>query len=328
MTDFPFDRFTRLLAESGSRRQALAALGALAAARLQPARAAQIEVAACGAAGAVCTALKGCCTGLMCATSTMNPTYGVCVTGEGDMLPVTDGVIVPGSEGITEELAAQASEATANASEAESLLADQDAEIQSRQDARDARASTRQTRLQTHRSAVRSRKAAHRTNSGTNKALKRLNREPKLELSFSLKTDGSEVLRVDNLERGEVVLSRVQSLTDAVSANDFEVVTIPPESTYWLVSGTKESPAPSPERQLWTPDDICTDGNDGDGVRLTVARFGGTETHQIEVLCDPPPATGSTTEAVRQPGTKQRTKQKSQRTKRPTRKPAKRDKGT
>ena len=49
MTDHPFDRLTRLLAGTTSRRQALAALGALAAVRLHPTQAAsQLEVAGCG----------------------------------------------------------------------------------------------------------------------------------------------------------------------------------------------------------------------------------------------------------------------------------------
>jgi hypothetical protein len=66
MTDHPIDRLARILAGSRSRRQALAALGALAAARLQPTDvAAQIEIAACGESGAVCTQLKGCCSGLV-----------------------------------------------------------------------------------------------------------------------------------------------------------------------------------------------------------------------------------------------------------------------
>ncbi|MDF3043081.1 MAG: hypothetical protein K0Q71_5787, partial [Thermomicrobiales bacterium] len=84
MTDHPFDRLARRLSGITSRRQVLAALGALAAARLQPTQAAQLAVTTCGAAGAVCTHLKGCCEGLVCATSHINPNYGVCIAGEGE----------------------------------------------------------------------------------------------------------------------------------------------------------------------------------------------------------------------------------------------------
>src|SRR5215212_4497567 len=122
MTDSPFNRVTRLFAESRSRRQTLAALGALAAVRLHPVHATQIEVGACGESGAVCTELKGCCSGLVCATSTINPTYGVCVTGEGDMLPVSDDLVVPGSAGIEDELAQQVSDAAAGANNTRSSL--------------------------------------------------------------------------------------------------------------------------------------------------------------------------------------------------------------
>src|SRR3954470_21173161 len=120
MPDSTGDRLARLLSGSPSRRQALAALAALAATRLRPARAAEIATAACGASGAVCTALKGCCSGLVCATSTINPTYGVCVSGEGDLLPVSNDLIVPGSAGITDELAQEVSDAAADSTRARS----------------------------------------------------------------------------------------------------------------------------------------------------------------------------------------------------------------
>ena len=167
MTDSSFDRITRLLAGSRSRRQMLAALGALAAARLRPAHAAsQIEIPACGEAGAVCTPIAGCCSGLVCATSTLNPAYGVCVTGEGDMLPVTNDLVVPGSEGITEELAGQASEAAADATEGESLLAAQEAEIQSRRTARNTRQVHAAQPVQSNRDDQQSRKTTNRTTPG------------------------------------------------------------------------------------------------------------------------------------------------------------------
>src|SRR5829696_5383341 len=95
MTDHPFDRLARRFAGITSRRQALAA------ARLHLTQAAsQLEVAGCGAAGAVCTMIKGCCDGLVCATSTINPNYGVCVAGEGDQVAVTTQLVVPESDGV------------------------------------------------------------------------------------------------------------------------------------------------------------------------------------------------------------------------------------
>jgi hypothetical protein len=286
MTDSSFDRFTRLLAGPRSRRQTLAALGALAAARLQPAFAAtQIEIPACGAAGAVCTPIAGCCSGLVCATSTVNPAYGVCVTGEGDMLPVTDDLVVPGSEGITEELAGQASEAAADASSAESILAAQEAEIQSRRTARDTRQAAQRTRLQSNRTTQQSRKTANRIDRRDRQDLVALNREPSLELLFILKEDGSELVHIENLDADAVVLQRVQSLADPEIFKDLGV-TILEGKIYQVISGTTAAGA-------WTNDPVCPNGeSQSEGVQLTVAQVGADKSHEIELHCGEEKVTG------------------------------------
>src|SRR5215212_678407 len=123
MTDHPFDRLARLLSGSRSRRQALAALGALVAARLHPAQAAsQLEGAGCGVAGAVCTMIKGCCDGLVCATSMINPNYGVCISGEGEQVAVTTQLVVPQSDGVMAQLAAELAEAEADGAEGAQVI--------------------------------------------------------------------------------------------------------------------------------------------------------------------------------------------------------------
>lgn len=310
MTDSPFDRFTRLLAGSRSRRQALAVLGALAAARLQPAHAAQLELAACGEAGAVCTPLLGCCSGLVCATSTVNPSYGVCITGEGEMLPVTDGLVVPGSEGITEELAGQSSDAAADASSAESILAAQEAEIQSRRTARRTARGTRQaaqqTQLRSNRTAQQTRKAANRLDRRNREDLKALNREPSLELNFILNEDGSELVLIENLDADAVVLERVRSLAKPQFYED-PGVTILEGKIYQLTSGTTSAGA-------WTENRICPKGiSDTEGVELTVAQYGATKSHEIELYCGTEKKlTGSAAEVKIQSGKKQSKKRRTQ----------------
>src|SRR5215212_1661007 len=133
MTDHPFDRLARLLSGSRSRRQALAALGALVAARLHPTRAAsQLEGAGCGVAVAVCTMIKGCCDGLVCATSMINPNYGVCISGEGEQVAVTSQLVVPQSDGVMAQLAAELAQEEADGATAEQAVAAQ----QSAQDTR------------------------------------------------------------------------------------------------------------------------------------------------------------------------------------------------
>src|SRR5215216_2956618 len=158
MTDHPFDRLARLLSESRSRRQALAALGALVAARLHPAQAAsQLEGAGCGVAGAVCTMIKGCCDGLVCATSTINPNYGVCISGEGEQVAVTSQLVVPESDGVLAQLAAELAEAEADGAEGAQV-------IEARQSAQDTRRSKHRTRKDSKRSKKRSRRDTHQAN--------------------------------------------------------------------------------------------------------------------------------------------------------------------
>jgi hypothetical protein len=167
MTDHPFDRLARRLSGITSRRQVLAALGALAAARLQPTQAAQLAVTTCGAAGAVCTHLKGCCEGLVCATSHINPNYGVCIAGEGEHLAVTTQLVVPGDEAVVTTLTAELAETEEAGTAAAEVL-------EARQTAKDTRRSTRRSRNDTQRSkhrtrkdTKRSRKRARRTNNTT-----------------------------------------------------------------------------------------------------------------------------------------------------------------
>jgi hypothetical protein len=319
MTDYHFDRIARILSSAGSRRQTLAALAALALTRpISASAASQIETAACGEAGAVCTQVKGCCSGLVCATSTINTTYGVCVTGEGEMLPVSDDIVVPGAEGITDELAQEVTDASAGATDAESALDARATEMQSRQDAR-------RTRIQTHRAKVRSRKDSNPLSSGTNDYtdyLDRLNRAPRLDLKWFHNADGtgeSEILRVSNLGSVSVEVLRIASLQtrDALPLT----ITIPPEPGTWdLLSNSTEPDADGVTS--WTRNDICpaAEVDDGDGVYLTVRQLGATRSHQLEVRCRPEALETSAVAAKSQHGKKTGKEHRD-------RKPSKRGKG-
>ena len=285
MNEDQFDRIARRLSGAFTRRGVVAGIGGVLLTRATFASAAsQIETAACGEAGAVCTQVKGCCSGLVCATSTINTTYGVCVAGEGEMLPVSDDIVVPGAEGITDELAQEVTDASADATDAESALDARATEMQSRQDAR-------RTRIQTHRAKVRSRKDSHRLNSGTNDYtdyLDRLDAMPRLELMFSLDKDGAEVLVVDNLDSDAVLIERVKSLQNsAISTNP--AATVSTNTTYLLNSKT------------WHGNDICPGSQpSANGVEVTVRQSGATWSHPIAVHCGETVATKRRDEATSQ----------------------------
>jgi hypothetical protein len=68
---------------------------------------------------------KGCCSGLICTTSHINPNYGVCIPGEGEHLAVTTRLVVPASDGGMAQMAAELVEAEEAAAAAETVLAEQ-----------------------------------------------------------------------------------------------------------------------------------------------------------------------------------------------------------
>ena len=83
--------------------------------------------------------IKGCCDGLVCATSLINPNYGVCISGEGDQVAVTSQLVVPESDGVMAQLAAELAEAEADGAEGAQV-------IEARQSAQDTRRSKHRTR--------------------------------------------------------------------------------------------------------------------------------------------------------------------------------------
>src|SRR5688500_18433760 len=135
-----FDRFARNVAKSVSRRGMLAALGGLALAGNQRARASQLTPSTCGAAGDVCTMLMGCCDGLTCVTSAINTNYGVCVAGEGGTVSVGTTLISPFSENVEQEVAALAASDTTSTT---TTTPDPDAEREQRIADKKARKSSR-----------------------------------------------------------------------------------------------------------------------------------------------------------------------------------------
>jgi hypothetical protein len=316
MTDHPFDRIARTLSSAASRRQALAALGALALARAHPASAAsQIEISACGEAGAVCTPLKGCCSGLVCATSAINPAYGVCVTGEGELLPVSDDLVVPGAEGIEAALAQQVSAAATGTTDVTSPRVKQGAEKasksskSSRTDADPLSTSTGSTSPGTTTNTRHSDRATKRAARQTKRTTRKLNQEPRLELKLTTNDSTEsepEILRVHNRDDISVVISRVASLQPPHVDSD-ETITIPAGETHFLLSGEAATKAQKhmADSSAWTEEEVCSPVDTvGEGIVLTVAHAGATRTHELEVLCDDGHSTESTVVARRQSGTK------------------------
>jgi hypothetical protein len=101
MTGSQLDHIARALSVLTSRRCLVAASCALLALKRGSTNAAsQLQPPSCGAQGKVCSQLLGCCDGLVCATSMIKPSYGVCIAGEGEQIAVTTQLVVPASDGV------------------------------------------------------------------------------------------------------------------------------------------------------------------------------------------------------------------------------------
>src|SRR5215217_5636229 len=155
MTRSQLDHIARKLCVLISRRSLVATSGALLALKRGSTNAAsQLQPPSCSAQGAVCTMNHGCCDGLVCATSTINPNYGVCISGEGEQVAVTSQLVVPASDGVMAQLAAELAEAEADGAEGAQV-------IEARQSAQDTRRSKHRTRKDAKRSKKHSRKDTH-----------------------------------------------------------------------------------------------------------------------------------------------------------------------
>ncbi len=281
-----FDRIVRTLAGLRSRRHLLAALVAVVLPRTMPAHANQIETPACAEAGAVCTLIRGCCSELVCATSYINTSYGVCVAGTGGMLPVSDDIVMPSSEGIVAELAQEVSDVASSATTTTDPNADRQARIDAKRVKKSNRRSTRKTTNDTQR-----------TTKDTRRTTRQLNAAPQITLELIQEAapaaGGSgqpETVRIVNADDVAVVVTRVEAMQQPhLFATDS--VTIPVGSTYLLYSGDY-APDPPPDAAValvWTEETICPAGG---GVTLTAQQSGGTQTHRVSVPC------GAATSAV------------------------------
>jgi hypothetical protein len=158
MTRSQLDHIARTLCVLISRRSLVATSGALLALKRGSTNAAsQLQPPSCSAQGAVCTQLLGCCDGLVCATSVINPNYGVCISGEGEQVAVTSQLVVPASDGVMAQLAAELAETATDGATADQAVAAQ-------QSAQDMRRSTHRTRKDAKRSKKRSRRDTHQAN--------------------------------------------------------------------------------------------------------------------------------------------------------------------
>ena len=309
MDGFNFDRLTRALRNSLTRRGFFAgAVGFAAGIHHQITRATQLGPSTCGAQGAVCTHLAGCCAGLTCGTSAINTNYGVCVPGTADMTITGTSLISPHSETVVEEVTALVQTAATSTTTVD-LQAERDAriaEIQTRKDAKQTKRQTRRTDQKTTRE----------TRNDTQQSRRIAGREAAVDdaedaataaktalgprLQLELFTDGTtqvaegepevpvETVKVTNRGDVRVKMTRIESI---LSPGDFSSLTttqfdLDPGESYLFYSGVNID-ATSTEFG-WLDKFVCSVDDIGDGFLIKAAFSSNAANHDFTILCDGP----------------------------------------
>jgi hypothetical protein len=297
-----FDRLTRSLSRHVDRRRMLAIAGTLATLRAAPARAAQITPPACGEANAVCTTLAGCCDGLVCVTSAINTNYGVCVTGEGEMISGGTTLISPFSETAAEEAAAIAADAPAASTTStttettpEERRAAQQARREDRRTDQQARQDARQTKRRTRRQDQRQARQDRRERRQDEKDARRQRKKDKKELRQGPKlkfevtnqggTTGKETLSVTNHDDVVVYVSRIESkLEPAISTLFAPPTSLGIGDKFLFFSGATSDF--EGDRVGWTSELICTGAEPDEGFVIYASFSTDAVNEEYTITCD------------------------------------------
>jgi len=222
MEDSRFDRLARFLAAKSPRRGLLAAVFAVFAMRWQRVSA-QFTTLTCGSEGNVCTPLAGCCAGFTCVTSALNPSYGICITGDGGLITAGTSLIVPGSDGAVAQASAMATAFTS--ATPVDVHAERQADLQARRDKHDTQLTRRRnqqderrSKQQTRRSDRRSRRRL-RTSSETASSDASANAAstPVVALSVSCPQGGApQLVTIHNLGGEPIDVAKVGSLLNPI----------------------------------------------------------------------------------------------------------------
>jgi hypothetical protein len=299
MDDSDFDRLTRRFSRHGlgaaSRRGFLAAAaGALAGLAHRSASAIQLESppvqlgpSTCGAAGAVCTLLVGCCDGLTCVTSAINANYGVCMPGDGGTVAVGTTLVSPGSEEVAQEIASGApapttTTTTTTDTTSTTTTSDTQAERDARQADRDTRRQARQDRQQTRRDTK-------RANQRSNRLARKARQGPSLQLEY-FPPDGTraaEVVKVTNNADSTVVLNSIGALHSPTPPVGLSTLTLQlaPRDSFLFRSGDGPTESdPSDGQITWNEQKVC--GEAGQGFVIQAAFSTDFENHDYVIRCD------------------------------------------
>jgi hypothetical protein len=261
-----FDRFTRAFAQPASRRGLLAFAGGVLALRRQQTDAAQLSPDSCASTGEVCTLLYGCCSGLSCATSAINPSYGVCIPGDGGTVSTGTSLVVPFDEG--DGTAAQ----PAVDDTSTTTTTDPQAE-------REQRIAEKKARRDAHRNKVELRKDEQKDQRDEQQE-KRKGPRLSIDLLFPEGTT-EEHLSIRNLSDDSVLLTKITTLSDSGDGSFLDEV-LSSDETHVLISGIPLETDVESNEFVWRNLEVCNGQSDGFVLSASFSSEGLTKTFTID----------------------------------------------
>jgi hypothetical protein len=314
MDQFKFDQLVRRFAKSHSRRGLLAAAGAFLALRPRLAGANQLLPAACAQTGQVCTLHYGCCSGLTCATSAINPSYGVCIPGAGGMITTGTSLVVPfdGSDPAQAQAVAD-SLTTTTTSTTTTTVDDREAEREALEAQRDARKAQVDARRDTKKSTLETRRDTQQQRREDAREAADLADGPNLRLKIEFRGTQDEYLQVRNVDDVSSVLLGIGATTTPIEGSGLgenqSGVTLQPGETFRFVLSTPgEAVGKLTEASYaWTSQPVCTTLDQAYFVLTAFSATGATT--EVEISCSQPEIDTST---VFSPGTRKRSRRNRQ----------------
>jgi hypothetical protein len=307
-----FDQLVRSFSRSRSRRGLLAAAAGAAALAVKPAGANQLLPATCAQTGQVCTMLYGCCSGLTCATSSINPSYGVCVPGEGGMVTTGTSLVVPfdSSDTAQAQSVSDAVTDTSTSTTTTTTIDDREAEQDAREAERDARKAQVEARRDTRKANLETRRDTQQQRREDAREAADIADGPNLEFAIVNNRELDEYLLVRNGDDVNAVLLGIARL----SAPKFDTglgengITLQPGETFrFTTSASKSVSATSYE---WTGTPVCGAGDANEGYLVLTGFSSNGATTEFEILCSSAASTVASSNDISDPKRRRRKKQR------------------
>jgi hypothetical protein len=281
-----FDQLVRSFSRSRSRRGLLAAAGGFIALGFKPAGANQLLPATCAQTGQVCTMLYGCCSGLTCATSSINPSYGVCVPGEGGMVTTGTSLVVPfdSSDTAQAQSVSNAVTDTSTSTTTTTTIDDREAEQDAREAERDARKAQVEARRDTKKDNLETRRDTQQQRREDEREAADAADGPDLEFAVVNGGTASEYLFVRNGDDISAVLQGIAKSADAkYTLLGSKAVTLQPGEVFRFTRPASDTITET--SYGWTDEIVCGPSTNDQGFLLLASFTASGASTEFTIPC-------------------------------------------